>query len=77
MSSKGSTQVKVKWKVLGVEVELVFLQPHSSLNVDKEQPEEYCWETDPLLCMSENVVSKFELSEFLVSPVCQTYWTHT
>ena len=43
MSSEGSAQVKVKWKVLGVKVEFVFLQPHSGLDVDKEQPEEYCW----------------------------------
>ena len=43
MSSEGSAEVKVKWKVLGVEMELVFLQPHRSLNVDEEQPEEYCW----------------------------------
>ena len=49
MSSEGSAEVKVKWKVLGVEMELVLLQPHRSLNVDKEQPEEYCWEADPLL----------------------------
>ena len=36
MSSKGSTQVKVKWKVLGVEVKFVFLQPHSSFDIDEE-----------------------------------------
>ena len=39
----------MKWKVLGVEMELVFLQPDRSLDVDKEEPEEHCWQTYSLL----------------------------
>ena len=41
MSCKRSAQVKVKWKVLGVKVEFILLQPDSSFNVDEEQPEKY------------------------------------
>ena len=49
MSCEGSTKVEVKWKVLRVKMEFVFLQPDRSLDVDEEQPEEHCWQTDSLL----------------------------
>ena len=41
MSCKRSAQIKVKWKVLGVKVELILLQPDCSFNVNEEQPEKY------------------------------------
>ena len=36
VSSEGPAEVEMKWKVLGVEVEFVFLQPHSGLDIDEE-----------------------------------------
>ena len=36
VSSERPAEVQVKWKVLGVKVEFVFLQPHSGLDIDEE-----------------------------------------
>ena len=41
VSSERPAEVEMKWKVLGVKVELILLQPDSSFNVDEEQPEKY------------------------------------
>ena len=36
VSSEWPAEVEMKWKVLGVEVKFVFLQPHSGLDIDEE-----------------------------------------
>ena len=36
MSCEGSTEIEVKWKVLRVKMEFVFLEPNRRLDVDEE-----------------------------------------
>ena len=49
MGCEGSTKIEVKWKVLRVKMEFVFLQPNRRLDVDEEKPKEHCWQTYSLL----------------------------
>ena len=43
MGSERTTQIQMKWKVLGVEEMFVFLQTNRRLYVDEEQPKKYSW----------------------------------
>ena len=49
MRRKGPAEVQVEWKVFYVDMQLVLLQAHGSLYVDKEKPEENGGEADSLL----------------------------
>ena len=49
MSRERPAKIQVEWKVLYVDMKLVLLQAHSSLDVHKEEPEENGGQADTLL----------------------------
>ena len=48
MSCKRPTEIQVEGKMFQVYVGFEFFQPDGRLDVDKKEPQEYCWYTKAL-----------------------------